>query len=117
MLVRAIAKGYIGTVLREPGQIFRLKTIEGLKEVETKNDLGKVVKIEKVKHTFTPEEQFSERWMEKVEDDAPSKAGKKTSKAAIGARPAPPDEDEVAARIAAADEMASESAARDLEVI
>lgn len=117
MLVRATEKGYYGTVLREPGQIFRLKQIEGLSQVETKNAAGKVIKVETVKKTFTVEEQFSERWMEKIEDPSSVKSGKGSAKSKVGARPAPPDDDEVAARIAAADEMAFDSAARDVDVI
>lgn len=53
MKVRATQVGYYGNVRRRVGDIFDLVPVKGLN--------GKREKV-----TFTPEQQFSEKWMEKV---------------------------------------------------
>lgn len=95
MLVRATKRGYYGVVVREPGQVFKLTDPKHFAE-DGHKDLGGL------------------GWMEKVESDPAPKKGQKGQ--AVGKRPPPPDEDEVAQRIAEADRMAEESAAQDKRV-
>lgn len=118
MLVRAHAKGYYGVVLREPGQVFRLKAYTKKFDEPILDKQGRLTGVKEVEKTISAEDQFAEVWMEKVETakkaelPAPPSTSKKGK---VGARPAPPSESEVAARIAAADKMADESDANDLE--
>lgn len=56
MKVRAIKLGYYGHLRRREGVIFELKQVEGL------DSKGKP-------HTFTEEEQFSDKWMEKLDTE------------------------------------------------
>lgn len=92
MKVRAIEKGYYGMDRIKPGEIFHLVPVKGKKLI--KNAMGRE---ELVPHVFSVEEQFSSKWMEKVEDDAESEdaeafgkrkalAAKEKAKSAFGAK-------------------------------
>lgn len=59
MKVRATQLGFYRLVRRRPGDIFELKPLKGVKMDRDGN---------RTPHVFAPEEQFSKRWMEKVED-------------------------------------------------
>lgn len=67
MKVRAIKQGYYDLFRRREGEVFELKEIKGLDRT------GKPV-------TYSPEEQFSERWMEKVDDKVSAKTRAPTKK-------------------------------------
>lgn len=106
MLVRAKEKGYYGMVLREPGQIFKLKPIDGVvKDFKT----GKLTP----KH-FTVEQQFSENWMEKVNPKAPPPPPPKRGR--IGARPPGEDSSETQKRIAAAEKLMENAESDQAEI-
>jgi hypothetical protein len=96
MLVRAIEKGYYGHVLREAGQIFKLKPVDGYKI----DKFGK-----KVKHHWTEQDQFSEIWMEKVTPKVVAAAPAPSKGKKVGNRPAPKDAAEVAAQISKAEAL------------
>lgn len=64
MKVRATQKGYYDLIRRYPGDEFQLREIKGLKEDKDGN---------RVPYTWTPEQQFSKKWMEKVDDDVAPK--------------------------------------------
>lgn len=63
MLVRATQKGYYNLKRIKEGEIFELVPIEGLYKDDSKPGEAKPVK-----KTWTPEEQFSSKWMEKVDE-------------------------------------------------
>jgi hypothetical protein len=68
MKVRALGKpyewvGYYDHLRRRGGDVFILKPITTIKK---NKETGEVRKI-----TIAPEQQFSKRWMEKVDDTAP----------------------------------------------
>lgn len=69
MKVRAIELGYYEHARRKPGDVFYLKPYE----ISLRDEMGALVKengkFKKV--TVSVEEQFSDTWMEKVEDEAP----------------------------------------------
>jgi hypothetical protein len=62
MKVQAIDNGYYHEQRLRKGDIFELKPVQGFK-VE-RDEKGKVIKKEP--HLFSPEEQFSDKWMRKV---------------------------------------------------
>lgn len=64
MLVRATQLGYYDLKRKRVGEEFVLKAYK------IKKQDGKIVTIE-------PEQQFSENWMEKVDEDAPAPRGRK----------------------------------------
>jgi hypothetical protein len=59
MKVRATQLGFYRLVRRRPGDIFELKPVKGVKMDRQGN---------RTPYVFSAEEQFSPRWMEKVED-------------------------------------------------
>lgn len=59
MLVKAIRPGYYDLKRRREGDVFELKEIKGFKRVGEKLE----------KYTITPEQQFTDTWMEKVDGD------------------------------------------------
>lgn len=68
MKVRATQAGYYNHIRRRPGDVFTLAPVKG-----TKVTLHKDGREERKEHTFSAEEQFSERWMEKVSKHTPEK--------------------------------------------
>jgi hypothetical protein len=70
MRVRAIAPGYHNLLRRKVGDVFDLKPIKGKKVKPVVDESGKK-RLSNVleDHLFTEEEQFSSKWMEKVEDE------------------------------------------------
>jgi len=92
MKVRATQLGFYAHGRKRPGQEFDLKPRKGKKmPPEPEGGYPKGIDIKPVDHVFTPEEQFSDTWMEKVEDEPVGK-GKKGKKVA---EPEPEiDEDE-----------------------
>lgn len=70
MRVIATRPGFYDNKRRKVGEIFTLKEIKGLKPVPNKIDVYE-------KAVFTIEQQFSPRWMQPVDGDAPvTKKGK-----------------------------------------
>jgi hypothetical protein len=67
MKVRATKVGYYGMSLRRAGTVFNLAPVKGL------DASGKPV-------TYSVEQQFSHRWMEKIGDDYAAKPSKNASK-------------------------------------
>ena len=59
MKVRATQLGYYGNVRIQAGTVFDIHPVEGV----TRDNKGKKKKL-----TLTPEQQFSEVWMEKVSE-------------------------------------------------
>lgn len=118
MQVRATQKGYYGVVLREPGQVFKLRPYTVDVAVDEKDKSGKVIGSKIVKREVSCEEQFTDVWMEKVSDDRPVKGNRGSEKQQpIGNRPEAEDEEELAKRIAAADRMSEEARKEDFNVI
>jgi hypothetical protein len=64
MKVRATMLGYYGHERRYPGDVFTLEPIKRMR----KDKEGKLREV-----TIRAEQQFSERWMEKVEETVPAK--------------------------------------------
>lgn len=61
MKVRATKLGFIYNKRKREGDVFELKTVRGYsKKAELR---GEVIEV-------TPEQQFSDKWMERVSDDA-----------------------------------------------
>jgi hypothetical protein len=73
MRVRALSTGYYDHKRRRQGDVFDLIPIEGHKLEITRNAEGRRVSEKLVKHKFTPQEQFSEKWIEKVDKQTPLK--------------------------------------------
>jgi len=69
MKVRALQNGYYNHLRRREGDVFELVPIKGHKRIRNE-DTGQEKLVE---HLFTPEEQFSTRWMEKVAKNTPTK--------------------------------------------
>jgi hypothetical protein len=65
MKVRAIELGYYGHKRRQPGAEFVLEPLKRIRK-DAKTGLMKEILI-------TPEQQFSSRWMERVDGEAPKK--------------------------------------------
>lgn len=63
MKVRATKRGYYNHVRVEAGEEFELVKISGHRQVGLKGELEPV--------NYTPEQQFSAKWMEKVEAEMP----------------------------------------------
>jgi hypothetical protein len=64
--VKAIAKGWYANTLIEPGQIFDLVDIQGIREIPVKNKNGEIVSQKRSKVVIKAEAQFSDVWMRKV---------------------------------------------------
>lgn len=77
MLVRATKEGYYEHRYRKIGDVFELKPVKGF--------IGEVPNLKP--KSWTAEEQFTDFWMEKVDDD-----GEKP-KAKVAAKKAKPSED------------------------
>lgn len=70
MRVRAIAPGYHGLLRRKIGDIFDLKPIKGKRVMRVKDENGKDRMTNVLEDcVFTEEQQFSSKWMERVEAD------------------------------------------------
>lgn len=65
MLVRATKPGYYDLKRRKVGEVFELVPVKGLYK-----DDGKPGNPKAVERMWTPEEQFSPNWMEKVDAGA-----------------------------------------------
>lgn len=71
MKVKAIRKGHYGQEIKLPGEVFTLIPYKGTKvTVDPKTGIETVKKD----HTFSAEEQFSDKWMEKCEKDVEPRA-------------------------------------------
>ena len=68
MWVRAKSLGFYGHKRRREGAVFQLEAITRMRMQKDKD--GKDIGLKEV--TIKPEQQFSERWMEKVEGTVPS---------------------------------------------
>lgn len=69
MHVQAKEVGYIHNIRKRPGDVFELKAIKGLKiDPFTGEETGTVI---------SPEQQFSPKWMKKLEDEEVTKAKSK----------------------------------------
>lgn len=66
MRVKAIAKGWYANTLIEPGQIFDLVDIRGIREIPVRNKAGEIVSQKRSKVVIPAAAQFSESWMRKV---------------------------------------------------
>lgn len=64
MKVRAKKLGYYDNKRRREGEVFELKPVKGKKKKAERN-IGDLV--------LTPEQQFSDLWMERVDGEAPVK--------------------------------------------
>lgn len=118
MLVRAVSRGYYGHILREPGQVFKLKPVDGLTQEKiavkrkTRDKDGNVVESTEIvesgkrvpKH-FTVEEQFSPLWMEKIDSKKAIPQPTPTRRGKVGARPPEEDQSSVQKRIAKAEKL------------
>jgi hypothetical protein len=77
MKVRAKRLGYYNDSRVREDEIFELKPRKGLKLIDKKAKDGKCEE-----YTFSPEEQFSPEWMEKVEEtETPTRSPSRSQKA------------------------------------